>query len=91
MAGLKDEVLEPKGIVQVVNPVGSTFLTVPAGARIALINITGTGPLIFSDDGTDASGTHGISLPTGTNLWYTGKVTKLKFSGTGTLNIAYYA
>jgi hypothetical protein len=92
MAGLKDEVLEPKGYQQLVNPAAATALTVPAGTKLALFNVS-AGTIVFRDDGVDPTAGIGIILASPTNLWYTGKINKVKViqATSGTLNVAYYA
>lgn len=96
MAGVKDQILENKGYQQITSLTSSTALTVPAGAKFALIQAE-TAAVRYRDDGTAPTSTVGMWLaPTSATayiaLWYTGKLEKLRFiSATGILNVSYYA
>ncbi len=93
MAGTKDEALQPKGFQQLVGDTAAHNLTVPAGARYAMFNVSGTTATAFRDDGTDPSTTVGMILTPGTNYWYTGKlaVVRVIAAATSSLNVSYYA
>jgi hypothetical protein len=46
----------------------------------------------FRDDGTAPTAAIGILLTVGTNYWYTGKLSAVRFiSATGHVNVSYYA
>lgn len=90
MPGVKDTPLSPMGY-QRLTPTVSTALTVPAGARYAMLNVE-TASVYMKDDGTAASATSGVAITAGTNYWYTGKLSAVRvFSATGILNVLYYA
>jgi len=90
MAGTKDTPLSPMGY-QRLTPTSSTALTVPSGAKYAMFNVE-TASVYMKDDTTAASATSGIAITTGTNYWYTGKLSMVRvFSATGILNVLYYA
>jgi hypothetical protein len=94
MAGQKDQSLQPLGFQQIAAPASSTALTVPAGARFAMFNVSGTQSVVFRDDGVAPTATVGIILTTGTNYWYTGKLSAVRViqaAASGNLNVAYYA
>jgi hypothetical protein len=75
---------------QTLTPVAATFLTVPVGARIALLSAT-TGAVSWRDDGGVPTAAVGIQIPAGTTMQYTGNLSALQvISATGTLNISYY-
>ena len=94
MAGVKDTPLESKGFQQITVLTSSTALTVPAGARYAVIQCTGQ-PVRYRDDGTAPTATIGSRiLTTSDGLWYTAKLARLRFieeSATAVLNVSYYA
>ena len=73
--------------------VTSTGLTVPSGAQYALIT-TETQNARFRDDGTAPTATVGqLIKTTDPPLWYTGKLSKLRFieaASAAKINVAYY-
>lgn len=75
---------------------GNPVITLPPfrGVKGALIAIGGTGPVYYRDDGTAPTGTGataGVSLATGTIMWYGGNFTAIQFySSSGTVDVAYY-
>ncbi len=92
---MKDTPLSPTGSYQqLVNPATSTALTVPPGARYAMLNVEGANGIRMRDDGTAPTATVGILLTAGTNYWYTGKLAAVRViagGAAGTLNVLYYA
>jgi hypothetical protein len=93
MAGVKDQSLDPKGFQQLASPASSTGLTVPAGARFAMFNVSGQ-TCVFRDDGVAPTATVGMLLTVGTNYWYTGDLSAVRFiqaTAGGNVNVSYYA
>jgi len=71
----------------------ATALTVPAGARIALVVVGGGQAVRWRDDGSDPSGTVGMPIADGATLPYAGDLTKIKFirvASGAILNVSYY-
>jgi len=69
-----------------------TALTVPIGARLALVYGGGTVSR-WRDDGTNPTAEKGIPLAVDGVLRYEGELSRIKFigeGGTATLNVAYY-
>lgn len=92
MAGVKDQALKPLGYQQLTSLSAATALTVPAGARFALLK-TETQPVRWRDDGTNPTAAIGMLLDVGDEFWYTGALKKLKVietTASATLNVAYY-
>lgn len=95
MAGTKDTPLEPKGYQQLTSAGAVLALTVPVGARYALLKPE-TKAFRYRDDGVDPSGTVGMLVDVGDEFWYTGKLGKLRFiedgaTSTAKLSVLYYA
>lgn len=92
MAGVKDTPLQPKGFQQLTGISSSTALTVPAGARYALLQAD-TAEVRWRDDGVAPTATIGMKLlTTSDGYWYSGKLSALRvISATGVLNVSYYA
>lgn len=78
----------PKGPGQFGLATGNS-LTVPAGARAALIQAEGA-DVRYRDDGGTVDASTGILLSAGASIFYTGDLSALTFAGTGTLNVLYY-
>lgn len=86
---------KPLGYEQIADVGGSpvSTLTVPAGARVAIIQATGQN-VRWRDDGTAPSATVGIQLAAGDSFLYVGKLSALQFieeAAGGILNVSYYA
>jgi hypothetical protein len=98
MAGVKDASLQPKGYQQITALSASTALTIPDGARYALIEAE-TQAVRYRDDGTAPTAGIGMLLAPASAtayiaLWYTGKLSALRFievAASAKLNISYYA
>lgn len=85
--------LEPKGYQQITSLAAAAALTIPAGARVAIIECE-TQNVRWRDDGTDPTATVGMILETGDEFLYSGKLSKLKFieaAASGKLNVSFYA
>lgn len=73
---------------------GATLLTVPAGAKLALISVS-TAAARYRDDGTAPTATVGFPLPitTTTPFVYSGNLATVQFiaqTGSPILDICYY-
>ncbi len=74
---------------------GVLALTVPAGAKMAAVTVSGN-PVRYRDDGTDPDATHGVTLPVttaGLPFEYAGRLSAIRFiptTGTATLDVLYY-
>lgn len=91
---VRDSVLAPKGYQQIAASTlaNATTLTVPDGARYALIVPEQAG-VRYRDDGTSPTSTVGMPMAAGDSLWYTGRLQSISFIRTDTttvLNILYY-
>lgn len=83
----------PIGYSQITSLTAATGLTVPEGARFALIQPTAQN-VRFRDDGTDPTATVGMLIVTNDVLEYSGDLTKIKFieaAASAVLNISFYA
>lgn len=82
------------GYQQVTNLTAAVGLTVPAGASIALLQVTGQN-VRWRDDGTDPTTTVGMVLTSGADPYpYSGDLSKIKFieaTATAVLNVTYFA
>jgi len=82
------------GYQQVTNLTAAVGLTIPAGASIALLQVTGQN-VRWRDDGTDPTTTVGMVLTAAGDPYpFSGDLSKIKFieaSATAVLNVAYYA
>lgn len=82
------------GYQQVTNLTAAVGLTVPAGAGLALLQVTGQN-VRWRDDGTDPTTTVGMVLTAAGDPYpFSGDLSKIKFiesSATAVLNVAYYA
>ena len=84
---------KPVGYQQITSLSAATALTVPAGARSAVI-IAQTQAVRWRDDGTNPSATVGMPLPVNTMLEYSGDLAAIKFfeqTASAALNISYYS
>src|SRR5258706_4123756 len=67
-----------------------TGLTVPAGATMALISVSGA-TVRWRDDGTAPTASIGMPVTASQEFQYSGNLSKIQFIGTGaTLDISYY-
>ena len=82
----------PLGYQQITSLSASTALTVPASARLALIQAE-TANVRWRDDGTAPTASVGLVLAAGAVLFYDGDLTAVRFietSASAKLNVAYY-
>lgn len=83
----------PKGYQQITDLSAAVGLTVPSGARFALIQAE-TASVRFRDDGTSPTATVGMLLTAGAAPWlYDGNLAGVKFiqvSAGGALNVLFY-
>lgn len=92
-AHVVDGSLIPMGYQQLSSLSSATGLTVPTGARVALI-VAETQGVRFRDDGTAPTATVGMPLPANTQFQYSGNLSKIKFieqAASAKLNVLYYA
>jgi hypothetical protein len=90
---VRDGPLLPKGHQQLTSIAASTALTVPAGARYAILKCTAQA-VRWRDDGVDPTAAIGMLLDVGDEFLYTGKLAAVRVieaAGGGVLNVAYYA
>jgi len=95
MAGVRDATLQPKGYQKLTSAGSVLTPTVPSGAGRMLVKAE-TKAFRWRDDGTNPTGTDGMSIDTGDELWYTGQARAIRFiedggTSTATLHISYYA
>lgn len=80
----------PLGYQQIVSPAAATGLTVPAGATMALISVSGA-TMRWRDDGTAPTAGVGMPVAAGQEFQYSGNLAAIQVIGTGaTLDISYY-
>lgn len=82
----------PLGYQQITSLSSSTALTVPTGARLALIQPETQG-VRWRDDGSAPTTSVGMPLPPGATLQYDGSLSAIRFietTASAKLNIAYY-
>lgn len=82
----------PKGYQQITSLAAAQPLTVPAGARWALIRAESQA-VRWRDDGTNPTATVGVELLVGEGLAYTGNLATIKFieeAASAKLDISYY-
>lgn len=92
-AHVTDGNMVPMGYQQISSLSSATGLTVPNGARVALITAESQG-VRFRDDGTAPTATVGMPLAADTKFQYTGNLSKIKFieqAASAKLNVLYYA
>lgn len=85
--------LIPLGYQQITSLSAATALTVPAGARFALIRPETQG-IRWRDDGTNPTSTVGMPVDAGDTVFFTGKLSVVKVIETAVsakLNVSYYA
>lgn len=84
--------LEPIGHQQIVGLVAATSLTIPTGARYAILK-TEAQAVRWRDDGVDPTAAIGMLLDVGDEFFYTGKLSRMRLiqaAATATLDVAYY-
>ncbi len=84
--------LAPKGFQQITNVSAAVGLTVPAGARVAVVQTTGQS-VTWRDDGTAPTASIGSLVNAGDTLIYGGTLAAIKFiqtAASATLNVAFY-
>ena len=83
----------PHGFEAIASVSSATALTVPAGARVALIQAI-TQNVRWRDDGTDPTGTVGMVIFAGQDPWlYAGNLDNIRFfedAASATMTISYY-
>lgn len=93
MAGVIDQPHEALGYEQIVDLSTAVGLTVPRGAKFALIQAEGAN-VRWRDDGTAPTATVGMLLSTTSDgLWFTGDLRAVRFIQTtagAKLNVSYY-
>lgn len=83
----------PLGYQRITGLATASGLTVPEGARHALIQAEGKA-VRWRDDGIDPTSTDGLSIATGTTFSYHGALTRIRFietAASATLHVAFYA
>lgn len=88
--------MTPLGYQQLTSLSASTALTVPAGARTAIIEADTVAAKIvrWRDDGSAPTATVGMELAVGSTVVYTGNLANLRFievAASAKLNVSYYA
>lgn len=85
--------LKPLGDQTITSPSSSTGLTVPAGARYALIQAF-TQNVRWTDSGTAPTSSTGFEMQAGSDpFWYTGDLTAIRFiqeTTNATIYVSYY-
>jgi hypothetical protein len=92
VADIANRSLEPLGYQQITSLSASTTLTIPEGARAAIIEAESQA-VRWRDDGTAPTASVGQPLASGSDFLYTGKLSKLKFieqAASAKLNVCYY-
>ena len=88
-----DATLTPVGYEQIADvSTPAKALTVPTGARVALIQAVSQN-VRWRDDGIDPSAAIGIQLEAGKDMFYTGSLSAIRFfeeAASAELNISYY-
>lgn len=90
-----DARMTPCGYQQITSLSSATALTIPTGVTgsvYALIQAT-TQNVRWRDDGTNPTASVGMQLLAGSDMWYVGSLTALKFieeTASAKLNISYY-
>ncbi len=83
----------PRGYEQIASLAAAAGLTVPAGAKRALITPEAQA-VRWRDDGTNPTGAVGMTLAVGATLDYRGDLAAIKFiesAASAKLNVSYYA
>ena len=80
------------GYQQITSLAAAAALTVPTGARLAVI-VAETQAVRWRDDGTDPTSSVGMPLATGVQFTYPGDLAAIKFieqTASAKLNVSYY-
>lgn len=89
-----DGTLKPLGYAQDTTiSAASPLPSIPTGARIALITVTGAAAR-WTDDGSTPTATVGVPLAVDINFWYNGSLSAfqiIQVTTTAILNVSYYA
>lgn len=89
-----DGQLTCKGYQQITSLTAATALTVPTGARLAMI-VAETQDVRWRDDGTNPTASVGMPISTAdAGYWYTGDLSAIKFIeqvAGAKLNVSYYS
>lgn len=83
----------PEGFEQLTGLSSAKGLTVPKGARLAVISCA-TQAVTWRDDGTAPTASVGVYLPVNTPFVYTGNLNQLQFIeavASAVVNISYYS
>lgn len=85
------QALEPAGHEQLTSITSATALTVPTGARVAVLQVE-VAQARMRDDGTNPTTSVGMPIGAGETYDYVGDLSKVKLIGSsGTIvNVAYY-
>ncbi len=89
---MREGPVQPKGYQQITSLAAAVALTVPTGSRYAMLKCTAQSVRI-RDDGTDPTTAIGMLIDVGDELWYTGKLSRVKVIQTAvsaTLDVLYY-
>lgn len=84
--------IRPKGYQRITSLTASTALTVPAGARLALIEAEGVA-IRWRDDGTAPTASVGMTIAAGATLPYAGDLAAIRLiqAASGSVaNVSYY-
>jgi hypothetical protein len=90
---IQDATLLPEGYEQVTSLSTATSLTVPSGARMALIQAS-VQSIRWRDDATPPTPSVGMRISAGEEFWYTGNLDAIQFIeeiAGGKLNVSYYS
>ena len=91
---VRDAPLWPKGYQQLTVSTAAVALTIPSGARYALLKLDSANLARWRDDGTDPTATVGMPMDQADEFWYTGKLASLLFfedNAGAILNVSYYS
>lgn len=84
--------LKPLGYEQITSLAASQSLTVPTGARLAVL-ICETQAVRWRDDGTDPTASVGMPLAVGVQFTYSGNLAEIEIieqTASAKLNVSYY-
>lgn len=90
---MRDAILKPMGHEQIASPAASTALTVPAGAKYALLNCTAVG-IRLRGDAVAPTAAIGILLDPNAKLWWNGDLSKVRViqsAAGGILDVEYFS
>lgn len=90
---VKSETLDPMGYEQIADASVAVGLTVPPGAKYAIVQAVGQN-VRWRDDGTDPTTTAGMQLVAGYDMFYKGELRDIRFieeAAAAEINVSYYA